>query len=222
MFGLTRDANAQFFDSDVSSNNHACQRRWYCVECMRLFNNEQSLNTHLRASKLHNKLIHACPGRGCVHAFVSYSDLLQHLESGACRSRVKRTDVNNLAVRLDRGGIITNPSRLLTDSSGIRSAPRPIVSYATVQSFNGTAYECVLCHRTFATLPRLDTHLDSPAHDEEIYHCPTAHDGCGVEFRTLSGLLQHIESECCDVRKFQNQVNKTLDVLTAKMGRIAL
>ncbi|KAF7800182.1 hypothetical protein EIP86_011429 [Pleurotus ostreatoroseus] len=113
---------------------------------------------------------------------------------------VDRTIINNLAVRVEPRGVITNPARLLTGPSGDPSVPQPIRTYATAQSFNGTA----------------------PAHDEEIYHCPTAYDGCGVEFKTLSGLLQHMESECCDVRKFRNQVTKTLDILTAQMGRIAL
>lgn len=189
---------------------------------MRVFQQQRHLDTHLRASKIHNTPVHFCPGRRCTKAFVSPSDLVQHLESGACRSRMNRASVNKLAIQSDSHGVFTNPNRLSAGSSDTPSEPEPSATPEITEVFVGAAYECTLCHRTFPTFSRLSDHVQSPAHDPKIYHCPTAHDGGDVEFKTLSGLLQHGESECCDVRKSQNQATQTLDVLTARLGRIAL
>lgn len=69
---------------------------------------------------------------------------------------------------------------------------------ATNRSWNGYAFECYLCHRTFASLPSLNQHLRSPAHEENKYHCPK----CGKETITLSSLVNHLESGRCGQYRF--------------------
>jgi hypothetical protein len=77
--------------------------------------------------------------------------------------------------------------------------PRVMSHYVTERAFNGTAYECYLCHRTFRTLGALNSHVSSLAHDANEFRCPK----CEGEYKLISGLMQHIESEGCGIAKFQ-------------------
>jgi hypothetical protein len=99
--------------------------------------------------------------------------------------------------QMDKNHVITKP--LLT-MPGYESASNMM---ATDQAWNGDAYECYLCHREFEYLHGLNNHIRSPVHEQNIYHCPGR--GCGREYKALSGLVQHIESESCGVMRF-NQV----------------
>jgi hypothetical protein len=47
----------------------------------------------------------------------------------------------------------------------------------------------------------LNSHLNSPAHREKVYHCPGR--GCGKEFRALAPLFNHLESESCGAVRFE-------------------
>ncbi|RPD70229.1 hypothetical protein L226DRAFT_539082 [Lentinus tigrinus ALCF2SS1-7] len=173
-----------------------------CSPCKRTFKDANALQHHHR-STLHQGRTVACPMQRCTRSFVSRAALVLHLESGACPSRITRAMVNRIVAALDTGGVITNPARLIGDvrGGGGGSATR---SWATEHAWNGTQYECYVCHRTFATLPRLDQHLGSPAHAAKTFRCPAGAPlcGCGAEFRTLSGFCQHVESEQCGVQRF--------------------
>jgi hypothetical protein len=46
----------------------------------------------------------------------------------------------------------------------------------------------------------LNRHVNSPAHKEEIYHCPGR--AGGREFHTLAPLFNHLESETCVAVRF--------------------
>ena len=80
-------------------------------------------------------------------------------------------------------------------------------------AWNGSAYECYVCGRTFRSLDALNQHLRSPAHAEKKYHCPSAWHGCGTEFKTLSGFCQHVESEQCGVWRFKGKMDRVIDGL---------
>lgn len=69
------------------------------------------------------------------------------------------------------------------------------------------AYECYLCHKLYSSLQGLKLHLESPKHQQKLYHClnPT----CWREFTTLAALINHLESESCKVMRFQ-QVQKAI------------
>jgi hypothetical protein len=86
--------------------------------------------------------------------------------------------------------------------------PRVVSYYATERTFNGTAYECYLCHRTFRTLDALNTHISSPAHDANEFRCPK----CKREYKLVSSLMQHIESEVCGIARFQTVGDLTRDL----------
>lgn len=108
-----------------------------------------------------------------------------------------------------------NPTISLSHRIGHTSAPQHVSYIATSASFNGTAYECYLCHRTFRTLQALNTHLASPAHDEAEFKCPK----CKKRFAVVSALVQHIESEVCGLAKF-SEVDNYATVLTDRFTRL--
>jgi len=61
------------------------------------------------------------------------------------------------------------------------------------RAWNGSGFECYLCHREFSSLNGLNCHIRSPVHEQALYKCPKA--SCGKNFKMLSGLVQHVESE---------------------------
>ena len=207
----------QIFNSERGLHEHNRQKHWYCESCKRVFQNQNNLNSHLRSS-IHKPAVFLCPGRNCNRSFISEAALVLHCEAGTCSSGVNRQVLNKVVSSMDRGSIITNPNRLLCDSP---SSGRSTV-WATSHCWNGTAFECVLCHREFRTLPALNSHLQSPVHEQSMYRCPPRWGGCNQDFRTLSGLFQHVESESCGVRRFQNNMRDAIGSLTDGMRRIAL
>ncbi|OJA21526.1 hypothetical protein AZE42_01803 [Rhizopogon vesiculosus] len=96
--------------------------------------------------------------------------------------------------------------------------PRVVTYYATEHAFNGTAYECYLCHRTFRTSRALNTHVSSPVHDANEFRCPK----CKREFKLISGLMQHIESESCGIARFQAVGDFTKDLTDLFKKRLTL
>jgi C2H2-type zinc finger len=163
--------------------------------------------------------VFACPDPGCARRFASGSALMQHFDSGSCPSRVNRHVVNRIVVRLDRNNIITNPAHLITAEGGY-DAPHPSLTYATERSYNGSSYECFLCHREFHKLDSLNAHLQSPVHEDNIYRCPN-HDGCKAKFSTMSALCQHAESDKCGVRRFR-YVRNAMDSLLGVMHALGM
>ncbi|KAH7915742.1 hypothetical protein BJ138DRAFT_997285 [Hygrophoropsis aurantiaca] len=228
------------FDDEYDLEDHYQSSHHYCESCRRVFKNEHGLHEHYRQSPQHhycplckvlyrsanNLQMHlkssahmprdvSCPFLGCDMAFVSKSALILHLESGGCRSGVNRRMIDNYIKSVDRTNIITDPSRLLT--SGYADQTH---YFATNASWNGHAFECVLCHSQFRGLVDLNRHLASPRHQDKIYRCPL--NTCRENFATLSGLCQHVESERCGVAKFKAVKNAMDDLLSSSMMRLTL
>jgi hypothetical protein len=171
-------------------------------------------------SKHHLPATVRCPGRGCSKSFVSYGALVLHVESGACPSGMTRDRLNRLVVRRDTRHYITNPDRLIEGPlDGRYEPPAPVETWATELSWNGEEYECFLCGGTFETLARLNKHLQSPRHADKIYRCPKP--DCRTEFRTLSGLCQHVEGGTCGVRTFR-RVRNVMDSLTRGFNALTM
>ncbi|KAH8092230.1 hypothetical protein BXZ70DRAFT_977205 [Cristinia sonorae] len=209
----------QFFSSKESLVQHKSAKHWYCTPCDRIFLSESNLDNHLRSST-HQPKRFKCPG--CTNSYISSAALILHCESGTCRSGVTRQAVDRLVISLDRNNVITNPNRLIKGPDGSYRSPASVTQWATLSSWNGRAYECVLCHKEFSTLNALNAHLQSPAHADKIYRCPNGWNGCGTQFRTLSGLVQHVEGATCGVKRFRSQVDNLLESVTDGMRRIAL
>ena len=147
--------------------------------------------------------------------FITEAHLILHCESGTCPSGVTRQAVDRVVARIDRGGIITNPARMIENTVVTQT-------WATERSWNGYAYECFLCHKDFRTLNALNQHLQSPAHQESKYRCPPAWDGCRAQFKTLSALMQHVESGTCGVERFRRRFTNVINDVTQGMRTLTL
>ncbi|CAL1698640.1 unnamed protein product [Somion occarium] len=202
----------RFFSSEQALDSHNREKhRLYCKPCERTFQSQNSLDNHLRSS-IHQSRRIKCPGRHCSASFVTEAGLVQHCESGACPSGVTRQAVNRAILAIDRGNIITNPSKLIGYSSSSVTK-----TWATDRSWNGDGFECFLCHKEFKKLSGLNMHLKGPAHEQDIYKCPPDWEGCRAEFKTLSGLMQHVESGCCGVKRFKKRLRNAVDEMTSTM-----
>ena len=153
--------------------------------------------------------------KNCGRAFAQSSALVMHLESGACASGLTRRMIDALVASVDVGGVITDPTRMLEygGGAGSRRGKAAVTEVrATERAWNGREYECYLCpgYKGFKTLARLNQHLASPAHADKIYRCPPLLSGCSREFKTLSGLVQHVESERCGVRRFKARMDRAI------------
>ncbi|CAE7081179.1 unnamed protein product [Rhizoctonia solani] len=188
---------------------HNKEDHYYCVECDRLFDNLNNLQNHLNSSKHRPRNI-SCPGAGCSERFVNKSALLQHFEAGSCKSGLTRQTLNRLVAQRDKSNFITNPNRLITGTAK---------TWATKKAWNGHAYECYFCNKEFRALPRLNQHLASPVHEQDLYHCPKLGHRCKAQFKTLSGLCQHIEDGSCGVARFK-LVQDSMDNLVRGMKRL--
>lgn len=69
------------------------------------------------------------------------------------------------------------------------------------------------------TLNALKKHLESPRHQQSLYHCMKR--SCGKEFKTLAELINHLESEICKIMRFQ-QVQKSIATIVDPHKMIAL
>ncbi|KAJ7052086.1 hypothetical protein C8F01DRAFT_1166659 [Mycena amicta] len=184
----------------------------YCAPCRRLFASASNLNSHLNSST-HLPRTFRCPGEGCTQSFINGSSLTGHLEAGTCVSGMTRKAVNRIVARNDTNNLITDPARLITAAANNTPGTR---YFANAASWNGSRYECYLCHDEFRTLPGLNQHLASPRHEEKIYICRGA--TCLRRFPTLSSLWAHLESEQCGVTRF-SAVRRAMDQLVGGMQR---
>ncbi|OAX41878.1 hypothetical protein K503DRAFT_711747 [Rhizopogon vinicolor AM-OR11-026] len=161
----------------------------WCFVCSRDFSSSDALERH-SSSPVHNARDYECPL--CPKRFKSASSIALHIESGVCH-RFSRAQVTAAAHALSIVPTISISRRIEGRT------PRVVTYYATERAFNGTSYECYLCHRNFRTLSALNAHVSSPVHDSNEFKCPK----CKREYKLISGLMQHIESEGCGIARFQ-------------------
>lgn len=175
-----------------------------CPKCERAFKTRSALNQH-KASLAHKPIsnLKCLAGKmgesGCQREFTSPSAMIQHLESGACPSRLNRQKLNEALETHDPDRIITqpeedhHPDKLLKDGmedltldttdacsssnqSVVLLTPSHSESSADSQSsLVASTTRCPLCpagSRQFATLRSLQQHIDSPAHSPKLFRCP--------------------------------------------------
>jgi len=83
---------------------------------------------------------------------------------------------------------------------------------ATDAAWNGRKWECYLCHRGFVSKVALNQHLNSPVHQQKVYHCPSRR--CMKEFVSLAALFNHLESESCGAMRFEDVQQHAGNVLS--------
>ncbi|KAF7312751.1 C2H2-type domain-containing protein [Mycena indigotica] len=87
---------------------------------------------------------------------------------------------------------------------------------ATDNAWNGSKYECYLCHHTFRLGTALNNHLrQHPRHaPDHGYTCPGT--TCARPFATLPALWAHVDTEECGVSRFRHRVIITVTKGIAK------
>ncbi|KAG2107898.1 uncharacterized protein F5147DRAFT_695632 [Suillus discolor] len=190
----------------------------FCVGCNRWFVDLANLYQHLATSLKHNwcflcsrdfatptsldqaNLDFECPL--CSKRFQIPSSIALHIQSGACHN-ISLAQVT-AAVHALKIVPTTSVSRHIEGGS-----TRVASYYVTERAFNGTAYECYLCHLTFRTLGALNSHINSPVHDADEFKCPK----CERKYKFVSGLMQHIESEACGIARFEVVEDFTMSLI---------
>ncbi|KAK0732129.1 hypothetical protein B0H67DRAFT_94285 [Lasiosphaeris hirsuta] len=172
--------------------NHEVIVHHYCRDCNRQFENHNNIRMHLN-SQLHRGQTVGCPF--CSRAFSSATGVSHHLESGSCpKARGLNCDeVYRIVRSKDPHGIIAKRLIGWTGDSDTYEA--------TDRAWNGSEWECYFCHRCFSSIIALNQHMNSPAHRQELYHCPNR--SCHSEFKTLAATINHLESEACGAMRFE-------------------
>ncbi|KAJ1712848.1 zinc finger protein [Aspergillus flavus] len=161
----------------------------YCRPCGRRFQSEHSLQMHLVNSKIHQADV-VCPF--CKLDYTSASGLIHHLEQGSCPDAniLNRETIFRIVHERDSQGVITNKQIDWHKEDSSQNSK-------TTNAFNGSFWECYLCHLEFGSATALGSHLSSPFHKQTVYHCPNSDDKCVKEFTTLAALFNHLESAAC-------------------------
>ncbi|KAF8816074.1 hypothetical protein BYT27DRAFT_7248598 [Phlegmacium glaucopus] len=194
----------QFIDM-IALDQHlalSSQHNW-CFECSRDFKSVTALQDH-QSSLAHSGRNFKCPF--CQGMFKSPSGIALHIESGC--HKLTRHDVT---AAVHKANIIPNIS-----IKRITGPPQPPTLHhfiATEDSFNGSKYDCYLCSKKFKTLSGLNSHLNSPAHDDDEFRCPK----CKTEFKLISGFVQHSESRSCGLAE-TTQVGDYFNDLTDRFS----
>ncbi|KAL5342499.1 hypothetical protein BJX70DRAFT_410019 [Aspergillus crustosus] len=200
---------ASMFHTEAAADQHMSAFRHYrnyCRDCDRRFQNENNLRMHLN-SKIHRGRQIPCPF--CKAFYTTASGLIHHLETGACPKApsLNRESIYRMVRERDPQGMITHKQIGWKEEENATYA-------ANSNAWNGSGYECYLCHRTFSKITGLNQHLNSPAHKQQVYHCPNA--GCGKSFAAMAGLFNHLESESCSFMRFDRVQKSVGDVISGR------
>ena len=145
----------------------------------------------------------ACPF--CSRCFTIVSGLSHHLETSSCPNarNLSRETIHKALRERDQSGLITKKQLEWHQET-----------WAKEGAWNGEYYECYLCHREFRQMADLNKHINSPVHQQKIYHCPNGR--CGSEFVSLAGLCNHLESESCGFMRLERVQHNASNLFTGK------
>ncbi|RDA94279.1 hypothetical protein CP533_0570, partial [Ophiocordyceps camponoti-saundersi (nom. inval.)] len=189
-------------ESDLTEHHHDMHN--YCSDCERTFRNPNCLRMHLR-SRQHMGTNVDCPY--CPRSYVTATGLVHHVESGNCPGArcFDRDQIYRIIDFVDTDGLMCNRPHQWTGSYEYQVGER---------CYNGYSYECYLCNRQFDRLGQLEQHLNSPTHQEALYHCQNTR--CDQQFKSLAGYINHLESEACGVTRFENIQGQVDDLLRGR------
>jgi hypothetical protein len=146
--------------------------------------------------------------------FKSASGVAFHLESGC--HRVTRHEVTAAVHAMEIFPDISAKPLLIEAAPTLPdTVAAPSFVYA-LPSFNGRAYQCHICYKTFRSLYSLTGHLNSPTHDEDEFRCPK----CKRQFKLVSGFIQHLESGACGLAKNFKAIEGYFNDLSGQFSRL--
>lgn len=187
-----------------------------CSDCGMEFEGAEEYEAHV-ATKRHRinatGKVRCVAYPACSRRFTNRGSMLAHLESGACVSGVTRGRVEEVVGKA--GGEVLRIGRGATgggDGQGSGAEVLPVaistVSPPTVFTtvtipdslmpldqppLSGFRHICHICNKVFTSAGELRGHISGLAHAPRIYRCPTIKKK--KEFKSLSGLVMHLESK---------------------------
>ncbi|KAK7216824.1 hypothetical protein V2G26_004827 [Clonostachys chloroleuca] len=181
-----------FLPTEQEAKQHEADVHVRCRPCDRDFMNRNNLVQHLNSS-IHRQTKVTCPF--CKSQHGTATGLVHHLERGSCpRAPLDRDSLYRAVRQYDPNGVVSKKLLEWNGSSSYSANERAWNPYAE-------AFECYLCSRLFNTLNGLNQHLNSPVHQQALYHCPNP--SCRRDFTTLAATINHLESESCGFMKFR-------------------
>ncbi|KAJ4361188.1 hypothetical protein N0V85_009430 [Neurospora sp. IMI 360204] len=186
--------------SEEDLTKHEVEAHLWCKECDRHFQSISNIKQHLN-SRTHRGQKIKCPF--CPNSYTTATGMTHHLESGSCRNApsLNRDSIYKFVRSKDPSGLI---SKKLIGWEGTSNT----TYNCTDRAWNGRQWECYLCHKGFGTSHGLNQHLNSPAHQQNLYHCPNR-SNCRQDFKTLAAIINHLESEKCGAMRFE-QVQRNI------------
>ncbi|KAK0611636.1 hypothetical protein B0T14DRAFT_439133 [Immersiella caudata] len=182
---------------------HENEEHHYCNNCDRCFTSLNGIQMHLKSGAHLGDQGVQCPY--CKDSCVTATGLVHHLERRSCPVApfVGRDDMYYYVRSKDPKGLISKKLIGGIDNGQLE---------ATDKSWNGRAFECYFCHRTFGGLSALNQHLKSGTHSQNLYHCLNT--SCGREFKTLAATINHLESESCSAISFDTVQRNIADIVS--------
>ncbi|KAH8912972.1 hypothetical protein BR93DRAFT_949028 [Coniochaeta sp. PMI_546] len=189
------------FNCSTAQREHEVNYHHHCRVCDRTFNNLNNIKQHLNSST-HRGTDIACPF--CHQAFATATGVTHHVERGSCPNarNINRDELATIVRSKDPEGRISKNFIGWTGSSNYK---------ATGNTWNGWAFECYFCDREFNQIHGLNQHLDSPVHQQKLYHCPGP--SCSREFTSLASIINHLESEVCGFMRFEEVQESFGDII---------
>ncbi|MCJ1250787.1 hypothetical protein MMC30_008015 [Trapelia coarctata] len=172
----------EWLDSGLEILQHEAEYHNCCEDCQEDFNSYNDLRQHMHVHLPRDKQCF-----GCTRMFESYSAMLIHLEAGNCKTTMANLDFDAQECFQHKKYIVEGYKEML------RTQTRD--SYRVGLGWNAYSrlWECGGCNKDFSDKAAGLAHSSSPIHDPKPYKCP----GCGTLFKTLSALVQHVESDHC-------------------------
>lgn len=207
-------SNFQFYRTADSLHEHRSEEHedLYCAECRRVFRSEHNLGQHRTKSNAHNTLAYRCVYPSCNEEFMSWANVVLHLESGSCPSNSNRAKLWRILWRSKYGRkvIASEASAAFRESE-----------YGTEDIIRGrNSYRCPGCSKESRTMNSIVAHLNSPEHEPKVYVCHSDYNGCDAKFSTLSGLFQHQVGGCNELKTYDDFDGDYVNVLEAVMSEI--
>ena len=180
------------FASEHGLFDHTRAKHLTCTRCEKVFESAHDLANHER-SPVHQPKWLKCPMIACGRSFTTVEALNSHLAHKTFLggpSCIRVTDSpdgrpsDTLAqcvttTEAVRRSVNTNISlsewtRRSPASESSMESMSAVRLLAPGRSWNGSKYECILCYKTFMSLPSLDQHLraDRPHDEKSVYRCP--------------------------------------------------
>ncbi|TRM69876.1 hypothetical protein BD626DRAFT_475613 [Schizophyllum amplum] len=216
------ECSVNFISKNSLLLHNVDSNHYFCATCRIPHTDKHALTQH-NNSLVHEPRAIQCPlciksstkskkkkKKNAPKLFKTPSTLTRHLESVAH----PHTDITRYHIIVAAQGLPVAAAITIHATPGIYTAPahaKVIAGTAKPSDWNGTAFQCSECPKTFRSLHALAQHVNSAVHDEVELRCP----GCADEFTLTSALVHHLESRTCGLATYARIQMETRTIIDA-------